>query len=50
MRRFILTISLILLAADLMAAAPKVELVKGENRIDVVIAGSFLQVISSAKI
>jgi hypothetical protein len=39
MKRFILTISIILIAVDLMASSPKVELVKGENRIDVMIAG-----------
>jgi len=39
MKRFILTISLILIAASLMASPPKVELVKGENKIDVMIAG-----------
>ena len=39
MKRFILTISIILIAADLMASPPKVELFKGENRIDVLIAG-----------
>ena len=39
MKRIILTISITLIAADLMAAPPKVELVKGENRIDVMIAG-----------
>jgi hypothetical protein len=39
MKRFIIAISIILIAADLWAAPPKVELVRGENRIDVVIAG-----------
>ncbi|MBN2595050.1 MAG: PmoA family protein [Sedimentisphaerales bacterium] len=39
MKRFILAISIILITADLRAASPKVELVRGENRIDVVIAG-----------
>jgi len=39
MKRFILAISIILIAVDLRAVPPKVELVRGENRIDVVIAG-----------
>ena len=39
MKRIVLAVSIILIAADLMAAPPKVELVRGENRIDVLIAG-----------
>jgi len=39
MKRFIFAISIYFFAADLIAATPKVELVKEEKRIDVVIAG-----------
>jgi hypothetical protein len=39
MKRFILAISMTLIATDLMAGPPKVEFIKSENRIDVMIAG-----------
>jgi hypothetical protein len=39
MKRIVLAVLVTLTAADLMAAPPKVELVKGENKIDVMIAG-----------
>jgi hypothetical protein len=39
MKRIILAVSMLLIAPDLIAAPPKVEFVKGDNKIDVVIAG-----------
>jgi len=39
MKRIIFAVSIILIVTDLFAAQPKVELVKGQNRIDIVIAG-----------
>jgi hypothetical protein len=39
MKRIILAVSILLIAPDLIAAPSKVEFVKGENRIDVLIAG-----------
>jgi hypothetical protein len=39
MKRIILAVSITLIVTDLFAAQPKVELIKGQNKIDVVIAG-----------